>query len=190
MAIPLLNKKKQKGLVLIVTLLVLLVMILASAGLMRSMDTSLHALGNITFKQSSNAAISQALETAIRNLPTAALNGTNGFYGFIQANEDANGIPAALQTQTNTGVFVSPQDAAGNTARIVVERMCNAANVCLTPAGALRRANENDSPNLTGELYVLSLGAVGAVPRFYYRVTVRVDGPKNTVSYGQAMIIL
>lgn len=178
---------KQKGVVLIITLLVLLIMIIATISLIRSTDTSLAVLGNVILRQSANASATTAIETVAQNIAFIDFSGPlpSGYYASIQNNESANGVPAVLLTGGDTGVIVSPRDAVGNTTRTVVERMCNTAGSCLVP---LDRSGVTDAPSKADELLVLSLGRrvrVGA----YYRVTVRVDGPKNTLSYVQTIIV-
>src|SRR5262249_25467173 len=99
-------------------------------------------------------------------------------------------IPAVLREPFSASAFTTaglsstllPADAAGNKSYYVIERMCLA-------AGAAVGNNCN-----------LSTGAFGADPGTehyqglirpgdaYYRVTIRVEGPRNTVTYAQAML--
>lgn len=190
----------QKGIVLLITLLVLVAMTLASVGMMRSVDTSVAAVGNLAFRQAADAAVNLAIEQVVRDFADPALGWTVpgntdasnpgiGYYASIQPNENGKGIPARLQTSAGTGVNTAAQDAAGNITQTMVERMCNqpgpasAAN-CLGQAGVAE-----DSPSKAGELVALTLGNGGGFSA-YYRVTVRVNGPNNTVSFAQAIINL
>jgi hypothetical protein len=80
------------------------------------------------------------------------------------------------------GTFLKETDAAGNTIRYVIERMCidegpaNAAICDMSPPkkSEATTAMELEKPN---------------TPRVpFYRLTVRVDGPNNTTTFAQAML--
>jgi hypothetical protein len=190
--------------VLLITLLVLAAMALASVGMMRSVDTSVTAVGNLGFRRAADAAINQAVENVVQNMQAdgwlyaGALDDNFGYYyATIQPGANAQGIPAALlQHPTPSGVNRAGPDGAGNTTLTVVERMCNAtgpanpANCGIAAWGEgsgvkddPNKANEFPLPDLGGE----SSSATGSGAPFY-RVSVRVDGPKNTVSFAQAII--
>jgi hypothetical protein len=93
----------------------------------------------------------------------------HSYYASRQSGEDARGVPLALQKQSlypeNARVFDAGN---GNSVRYVIERLCN-------NAGPATAANCN----------LVSVSAA-TVPAF--RITVRVDGPQNTVSHVQMML--
>jgi hypothetical protein len=77
-------------------------------------------------------------------------------------------------------------DAYGNTVQYIVERMCNqvgaaTSTTCLLATSDLDNRSHNVCPPNCGAPEVLTELPV-------YRVTVRIAGPKNTVSYIQAFI--
>lgn len=196
---PLLAKrvKREQGVALIVTLLVLAVMLLASVGMMRSVDTSLAAVGNLAFRQAADAAMNSAVEQVVLELagfksgvPITVDLTTNGggeigayYYATIDpTTDDARGIPSAARFANAD----SNADAAGNTVNTIIERMCTTAGdptekTCLGTPGV-----GSDSPNKTSEYGRLSIA--GASFQVFYRVTVRVDGPNNTRTYAQTWI--
>jgi hypothetical protein len=107
--------------------------------------------------------------------------------GCLPANAPIPDVPDALTNPTkfaaaglNAGLV--PVDAASNKSYYVIERMC--ANPGL-PLG--------NNCNLSA----MSLGADAGTQHYeglvrpgdaYYRVTVRVEGPRNTVAYAQAIL--
>jgi hypothetical protein len=201
--------KRQRGLVLLITLLVLIAMMLASVGIMRSVDTSVAAMSNMAFKQAADEAAGTAIQQVLQNIMPNWSTGlvTNsafldndgggagaGYYASIQPNESAQGIPQRLRAQppvNDAGFFLNGPDGAGNMIRIMVERMCNvdgAANstICLGQGGPARR----DPIHHANAIRRFELPGGGRGFRAYYRVSVRVDGPNNTVSYAQSVILL
>ncbi|MCL2296914.1 MAG: hypothetical protein FWC38_04495 [Proteobacteria bacterium] len=200
--------KRQRGIVLVVTLLVLVAMTLASVGMMRSVDSSVMAVGNMALKQASVAATTSALENFFRTgVPIMAANQpalqNNGgvmntlipgiaYFASIQNGENAQGIPAVLQPQTP--VIPPPQTLPRDgdfQYRIVVERMCRAAAVGV-PASPQDCESCQD-----GTLLGLGGGRTNVVQHAFppgegfngcYRVSVRIDGPFNTRSFAQAFV--
>ncbi|MDR2245000.1 MAG: hypothetical protein LBE15_06315 [Burkholderiales bacterium] len=171
-----------------------------SVGLMRSVDTSTLAVGNMAFRQAAEATANQAIEAAIRNLGGGGI-ATNGdaspyFASYNPANDDARGIPA----NRLAGLAGTTDTASGNVYRTVIERMCTAAGAlnppavtCLTTGGGagglkniINQGNERqDDLNIAdGD------SGGGGDASILYRVSVRVDGPNGTVAYAQAMASL
>ncbi|MCL2872700.1 MAG: hypothetical protein FWF41_06975 [Betaproteobacteria bacterium] len=198
--------KRQRGVVLLITLVILVVMMLASVGIMRSVDTSVAAVGNMAFKQAADeaagAAIQQFLQTVVSNWTVqltdhpefldhdgaVGFGGGVGYYASIQPDESVEGIPALLQARppaSDAHLILSGPDGAGNRARIVIERMCNvpgAANEKICQGGKIPPSCKADEKDCSPE------DEHGFMA--YYRVSVRVDGPKNTVSFAQSFILL
>jgi hypothetical protein len=199
--------KRQQGLVLLITLLALVAMMLASVGIMRSVDTSVAAIGNMAFKQACDEAAGTATQQVLQNImpnwstqlgvDPGFLNNDGGaagagYYATVQANEDARGIPQMLLAQppvNDGGLFLNGPDGVRNMTRIMVERMCNAAGDA-NRMNCLGSSGLDPSPCTTAdELECLELpGGGGAL--VYYRVSVRVDGPNNTSCLAQSMILL
>lgn len=194
----------QKGVVLFLALIALVVMSLAAASLIRNVDTNTVISGNLAFKQSAVVAADAGVEaafswldtTAAANLATLNVNSPgNGYFAVIpdlhqpppytEVNLDD---PVELRTDAAwaNGVTIPPLGD-GNTITYIIQRMClqqldpdDAANSCLfgdAPAGGESMTGENQ-PKLGSRFNIV------ASPM--YRVTVRVQGPKNTESYVQA----
>ena len=102
------------------------------------------------------------------------------YFASRQPGEDVRGVPWILQQAGNYPADARVLDAGGgHTLRYAIERIClrpgpaTAANCALAWPAA---------PTVTG-------GAAPAPPPVpVFRVTVRVDGPQNTVSHVQAML--
>ena len=76
-------------------------------------------------------------------------------------------------------------DANVNEIRYVIERMCIAAPGAAL-AAVLRHAAAEAEPGDDGARCSTSAPTLNPIP--FYRVTIRVDGPKNTASFLQAML--
>lgn len=207
------SRQSQQGVVLFIAMIALVVMSLAAVALIRSVDTNTLITGNLSFKQTSIASSSYGIESLSDYLGAQALNygsnndANNGYYAVCTSTQssadnpcDGANITAAATWQAGAtsrladGLgIVDGVDAYGNTIEYIVERMCyEQIDVIANPALArqrcllAKRTNDNRSKN------VLNMTRVGAPEVLtdlpVYRVTVRVTGPKNTVSFIQAFI--
>jgi Tfp pilus assembly protein PilX len=209
------NKQHQSGIVLFIAMVALVVMSLAAVALIRSVDTNSLIAGNLSFKQTSVVSSSFGIESASEFLGNKEPqygyvdNPPDGYYALCTATQSSAASlcdGALLLTQANLwspGVnsrlaeglnLTNGIDAYGNTIQYVVERMCRDFDPAANPAGSAtksscllaRRTNDNGSKSNKNEFEVGGPEAVTDLPIF--RVTVRVSGPKNTVSYVQAFI--
>ena len=116
--------------------------------------------------------------------------------------DDQNGVPCPLQNKNNGAGLLAgfPPDLSGNKVSYVVERMCNPDPTLTNPQrpDGTDPNKPKDSTQL-GWCDVISPKGGGCheingqcvfdfPPMAYFRVTVRVDGPKNTVSFVQTML--
>lgn len=199
--------KTQKGVVLFFALIALVAMSLAAAALIRSVDTSVIVAGNLAFKQSATTIGDSGMVAAmdwLRANPTLleANSAANGYYAT-----STTGIAltaAAGATWPNGGAWTDATSrlatgsgfptatpgfdpVTGNTVRYVVERMCRNTG---TPTIANCMMGSGEPLGQTqGNLEEQNLGA-NLLPASspVYRVTARVAGPKNTISYIQAYV--
>ena len=187
--------QRQTGVVVLVALIAVVLLSLAAVSLMRSVHTSTMVVGNLAFRQAAIALSTAAVEKAVHDMfpPTKAIADLRNddlprnYYAVRQAGESTIGVPAALQGNLAAypGAFQTISDNAGNTARFVIERMClpAAAGLDATP-DVCEMIPPKQSPGTTGNINVGS-----PLPRIpFYRMTVRVDGPGNSVSFSQAML--
>jgi len=188
---------KQRGVVLIIALIVLVAMTLAGIALMRSVDTSNLIAGNLAFQQAATRSGDTGIETAINFLQgatSATLEADSPGNGYAANGSDVARSPTAGQSwnaywlatlnarkfDMNNGAA----DAAGNKVSYVIDRMCNNAGgktsgaSCVASPVVTAATGNNEGPEI-------QLNAPSVV---YYRITVRVAGPRNTVSYVQAIV--
>jgi Tfp pilus assembly protein PilX len=185
----------QRGIVLVIALIVLAALSLAGIALMRSVDTSTAVVGNLAFTQAStlpaNLAVEEAVAALFEDELIANVNQdlpAQNYYATRQNGEDARGIPDVLTTKTKASTLARVLDAGyGNEVRYVVERMC-APGIPVTPSRAeLVKYCDMLPPKPSGTTSMETDKI--ELPRIpLYRLTVRVDGPRNTVSFVQAML--
>ena len=185
-----LSYRVEKGVVLFIALIALVVMSLAAVALIRSVDTNTLIAGNLGFKQSATISADSGVETAITwlNANQASLTSdstANGYYA--RSTADAKTL-ADASTKLATGAGItSGTDNSGNTISYVIQRMCkntgasNSTHCLFGPPGEDTNAFSHcDASNPCLNAAVSD--------SLMYRVTVKVTGPKNTVSYTQAFV--
>ena len=209
--------REQRGVVLFIALIVMVALSLAGIALIRSTDTAGIVAGNLAFKQAAVAAVDRSVEQAVHAIWDAGApvsdptidHPAQNYYACVQTitggcigagSTNIPQIPDALDPSKFTIAYFTGKglatglvadDSAGNKSYYVIERMCR------YPGQPL---NAGPPPPGGGNYCNLSSSAFGADPGTqhyeslvrpggaYYRVTVRVEGPRNTVSYAQAML--
>jgi type IV pilus assembly protein PilX len=186
-------RRGQRGIVVFVALIAVVLLSLAAVALMRSVHTSTLVVGNLAFRQAAMSMSTAAVETAVYDMfpPSATIADlrvndlARNYYAFLQPGEDALGVPAALQS---VGAFTGAKilnDTSGNQARYIVERMCLASSVGKNASGV--ECEMIPPKQSLGQTANEQSGI--PFPRVpYYRLTVRVDGPNNSVTFSQAML--
>ncbi|HUL40973.1 MAG TPA: hypothetical protein VLV32_03575 [Burkholderiales bacterium] len=184
--------RRQQGVVLFIALIVLVAMTLAGIALIRSVDTVNQIAGNLAFKQGATLSGDSAVETArtwlVAQTAGALWNNSaaNGYYSSTPTVGQGTEVPWDQYDWTGSAVAL-PADAAGNQVSYVVHRLCKlagdpggAGNTCLATVvtGATPRGSSKGA------------GVIGpsGTPQYYYRITNRVTGPRNTVTYMQTLI--
>lgn len=177
---------RQRGMIaMIIAMVVLVCTLLAVVGLMRSVDSSNLIAGAMSFKQGVLVEAERAYTVAKTNIPygtaTEADNAASGYYASVQTADTARtDLPGMLVTG---GGIALAAGTTGNTVRFVVERLCRAVGPaskddCIVPA-AYVTGGTNDE---TGSTITPSTAQAA------YRLSVRVDGPRNARSYVQTVI--
>lgn len=195
-------RHRQRGAVLLFAMIALVIVLIGTAALVRSMNTSLFTAGNFGFKRDLTNQGERAIATVLNVVQSGAL----GSAGARQVNASASnysasilpsndqGIPLALLTDAAFGaVGVNGNDITladmGVTVRYVVDRLCVAAGPA-TQDGCTLAGNPLPAGSSSSELLRAedgSSGGVGAVaPQVVYRVSIRVDGPRRTQSFFQS----
>ena len=132
-------KRAQRGVIVFIALIAVLVLSLAAVALLRSTDTAGVISGNVAFKSATTSAADTGAERAFNALPTlaAADADVTGQYFRIMQAVDANGIPSAVAN--NNWANVPCYDSAGGATAIsctdessyrvqyVIDRLCTTA---------------------------------------------------------------
>lgn len=180
--------RTEAGVSLIVVLMVLMVMLFTSVGILRSSNTTLGIVGNLSFKQNAVSVADGGVETArtwLITRPLGVLNAHDPVSGYFASWLPVNWDPLTFDWDASS-VLSAANDGTGNQVRYVIHRMCaivgptdDPLQQCVAPISA----GSNGSRQLGGQgaVYNPLLSAV-------YRVTVRVDGPRNTVAYSQVNV--
>jgi len=194
------GRARERGIVLLITLIALVTLALAALALVRSVDTNVIVAGNVSLKQAATLSADNGVESGIRWLNVIEGDLDLGLEHF---DEDrvadayyATSIgfdPLADATWTGgitvavakgASIDVDGRDQSGNRIRYVIQRMCSEdgepdVNKCLIVEG------ESD----TSSMRVMDDPPPSEPPLSpVYRITARVDGPRNTVSYVQAFV--
>jgi type IV pilus assembly protein PilX len=178
------SRRRQSGVVLFIALIVLVAMTLAGIAIMRSVDTGVAISGNVAFKQSTLSAADHGVDDAFQFLTS------NISTGLLNNDYDANAYHAEASDPNwaDDGVWadahVVGEDDAGNTVSYIIHRMCDG-------AGLYSGVNCAQTPRSGGEVgnsQAIQGNQFTSPPIVYYRVTVRVQGPRNTMSIVQSNI--
>ena len=200
----------QRGTVLLLTLIVLVVLLLGSVALVRSFDTTLLTAGNIAFKRDLVNQGERVVPVVLQLFQTGALNtaearqnnDTSKNYSAAILPSSSQGVPLALLDNTTfTAVGATGNDIvpAGQNVKIryVIDRMCNAQGLDTTLGAANCILSDNnlsdatDISSVNGAEFASQDGRPGAVPQqTVYRISVRVDGPRNTQTFLQTTFSL
>ena len=169
--------------------------------------------GNLAFKQAATGAADTGAERAFNELPALAaadVDVPNKYYRLMQA-VDSTACPAASTgpacpagARPAAATRCPCSDAASYRVQYVIDRLCTSAPVPGDPAGVLAgkcvsgqpfsTAGSAGSDNSSHAQTTHVFGGVTPVsptrPTIHYRVTVRVQGPRNTTSTVQTIVEL
>lgn len=180
---------KQAGVVLFIALIALIVMSLAAVALIRSVDTNTMIAGNLSFKQSALISADSGVETALGWLKNqSALDGNLNAQGYYATSADdaktlADSSNAKLASGSNINAGL---DSSGNTIKYIIQRMCKNTGAADTSHCLYGPAGEDENSKSNCDLSNPCLGE--PTGGLLYRITTKVTGPKNTVSYSQAFV--
>ncbi|MEO5844555.1 MAG: hypothetical protein ABIQ33_06905 [Caldimonas sp.] len=183
------SSRRQQGVVLIVALIVLIIMTLAGLALLRQMGAGTSIAGNVAFKENATSVADRGTEAAnawlLANWAiTASDSIVNGYLSTWGTSVD----PTTFDWNGQSRTLIDDQVQTGNTTRYIIHRLCQFANMsAFDPA---QRCSDspviNSGTSRAGGSYPGVLP--GAAPQPLYRITTRVDGPRNTISYTQALV--
>ncbi len=186
------SRARQRGAVLFIALIVLVAMSLAGIALIRGVDTANLIAGNLAFKQNAIHGGDWGVEQArawLQGEPAANLyNDVPGrYFAAMQSGIDFTATdPSAPDFDWDANSFGPVADPAGNEVRYIIHRMCDASG----PLASVNCVSTSGGGTVGGTQGGATYGgaALPSTSQIYYRITVRVTGPRNTVSYVQVMV--
>ena len=194
---------RQRG-VLFIALIGMVVLSLAAVALLRSIDSGTSISGNLAFKQATvgpvNYAVEQATYALFEGPPAARIadpfnnDAAHHYYANLQAGESASGVPVVIYGPAPAYPFVTYTDPTTQyNVKWVIERMCQGTNAPppyfgdpIVSAGLI--ACDLMVPKVSQGRTTMKLTTPPVPPIPLYRVTIRIEGPTNTVTYAQAML--
>ena len=182
---------------LYVSIVILIAMTLAGLLMMRTTSVNLSVAGNLAFKQNSTSVADVGVESARAWLTdpatTAAMRNSDqitggtarGYYSSWQAGFN----PLTFDWSGNNSFQVTADDGTGNDVRYVIHRLCALANTavddptqqCVTTPADAAQGNSNIGVSAGNTNLPTTIQP-------YFRITVRVAGPRNTLSYIQVIM--
>lgn len=202
--------RAQSGLALIVALIALAAMSIAGIALIRSVDTGALIAGNIAFRQSASTSGDAGTEAARTWLIThtgSTLwndNPSGAYYATHQSGSDLTGNKTPADTSDDfdwsSKAFCLAKDSAGNTVCYAIHRQCNFAGDPTLPAtdcptDKTSSVAKDDSKGIVrpmatyqprGTIVAGTSSCAGFL--VFYRITMRIAGPRNNVSHVQSLI--
>jgi hypothetical protein len=173
--------------------------------MMRSLDTGTIVAGNIGYREAAVATGDTGVEAARTWLlaNVSSLNADNPSMGYYSTRQDSLDMTGNMTegghdgvnwggsdaTQTVAGYSVGTVDTSGNTVFYLIHRLCaipgtiNGLNQSCAFATNIGSGSTQSAPDYSS--YGLTTSN-----QVYYRITVRVNGAKNTVAYVQAVILI
>ena len=191
----------SRGFALVMTLIVLVVLTISALSMMLLMKAGVSAAGNIAFRQAAVRVADLGIEDArswlkdtVNPADLVADIPTHGYYATTETDSTQSNYfsPESWDfTNPNTTFqYGGANQWSGYTVYYVVHRMasqtgaCSAAAYCLMPPAATSSATGAGSSHGGGQSYVLGISAPPGL--VYYRVTVKVVGPRFNNRYVQA----
>lgn len=193
-------KARQRGVTLFLALIVLVAMLLSGIALFRTVDSGVLVAGNIAMQKSATRQGDQGTEDAIVWLSAHAVDGalytTAGGVGHGYIANAINDIPGSSQTwaqwwdvytASHTPVTLTTDSNTGNTVSYFIQRLCSAEGEPYTGTLSCIGPPVTTSSGGSKGAGVVPLQRATAV---YYRITSRIVGPRNTVSFVQTVLSL
>ncbi len=209
--------RRESGFILLISLIILLVMMIASIGLMKSVEANNASSTNLALGQNSQLIADWGVERAFEwlNKNKSVLDDSSPDDGYFATSVGGSAVlndkewigKASWDSAKVFDSTTNPSPPAGYTVRVLINRMCSATGAVNETGQSCSKGASSLSSGDGSELKIGSdtygVGASGSnggsvgggsnyiVPgNVYYRVTVRVEGPKNTLSIIQSMITI
>ncbi len=192
---------RQRGMVAtLIALIVLVVTLFAVIALMRSVDTSNSVAGSLAFRQAvlqeADRAYTEAKTLNVYTPPISNADSVGvGYYASVQTVSEVRAdLPKILYDASAANAWAGTKElvygtvTSGNLVHYVVERLCPLPNVdatltsCIVPGKAITGGTSSNTTSDPG----IPFNTTGSAAA--YRLSVRVDGPKNSVAFVQTIL--
>lgn len=190
--------RQQRGAILFLALIVLVVMLLGGAALFRIVDAGTLAVGNVAMQRSATRSGDAGVEQAALWLSGAgaSLYIDNPAAGYIASglsyfkgtNQSWAEYWTAL-TDAATPVVLA-EDAAGNTSSYLIQRLCDQPGAPFSDGPPPVSCTTPPRGTSTGSSMSAGFIALNRPTGTYYRVLVRTTGARGVVSYLQVMMYM
>jgi len=181
------HRRAERGVVMFVALVVLIVMTLAGLAMLRQMSSGVSIAGNIAFKQGATAVADVGIEQArawLTSAPPPTIDIPNSGYYATWAGD----IDPWSASWTPMWDAVPDIVTASGSVRFIIQRLCNSTGPAVGGAqqcsDAIPRSGGGETKG--GGCYGCQTAKLDPAP--FFRVTARVMGPRNTVSYTQVLM--
>lgn len=193
---------RQSGIVLFVALVVLVIMSLVGISMIRQMTSTQVVAGNLAFKEGAVAISDWGVESAREVITISTFNQSGAIdltinspaVGYYAAAPWEFGEPGAVpfdmfnadnwQDANSNRVVAAAAGNLQNEVRYVVHRLCRRTGPLDTNQCSLRLTTDGQDKGT--DTYNDPKPPLTQQP--YYRVTTRVVGPRNTISYTQVIL--
>jgi type IV pilus assembly protein PilX len=186
------RQRRERGVVLLICLIVLVILLAGGVAVMRSMNTSLSSAGNLAFKRDLVNQGEQAAVKALALFGTGSLSTVGADYADSKASNysatrlesNDRGIPLALlkdELYNARAADIIDRPADFVKVRYLIDRLCN-------NTGASSKGTCVYAPATT-DVRGGSVQESGRPPppkALVYRLSVRVDGPRDTQVFLQS----
>ncbi|MDM0014128.1 hypothetical protein QTH87_16950 [Variovorax sp. J22P168] len=187
------SRGRERGIVLLFCLIVLVILLAGGVAVVRSMNSSLSSAGNIAFKRDLVNQGEQAVAKVmaqfdgtgiLANAAASAANSKTNNYSAVTLETNERGVPLALLSNSKfDAVGTSANDIVNDTAKVtiryVIDRLCNAASTSATlgQAGCVFPPSASEVRGGSSQ----EMGTrIPPPPSSVYRLSMRVTGPRDT----------
>lgn len=190
--------QRQRGVMLLIAIIMLIAMTLASTALIRSSYTSNMIAGNLSYQEAATRSAEAGIETAIawlesNNTATTLHDSVDidtshpvGYFAYVQDPATNQSWDDFWKSLPANKINTLTKDESGNTVSYVIHRLCNVIGDPATPGtGCSRSPQAGDGVGNSQGAGVVALLYNNKV---YYRITARVSGPRSTISYVQTIV--
>ncbi|WAC74263.1 hypothetical protein OU995_05945 [Roseateles sp. SL47] len=189
--------QRERGVIMVIALITLAIMMIGAVAALRSMSASLSMAGNIGFKRDMANQAERAIRAAMTALNSSSADltasQTSLNYSAAMLSTSVESIPTVLLGSSPStvggygvaGNVIDLTSASSSSTTVplnmklyyVVDRLCQSAgamssDTCLTSSSLTQGGKK--------------VGGLTEEPKPVYRVTVRVDGPRDSQSFYQA----